>query len=124
MSSCSWARGHLKAHRLHPPGDFCSKEQINVNDSADYFGAIGVGRVTHVAIQHWVGILPKRRAGSRACDFAYSGTDGPSVTGGSTSSYGWGHAASLLARLVKLRGRCESVPTLVQGFDKLVDEIG
>jgi hypothetical protein len=73
-------------HRLHPPGDFCLKERINVNDSTDYFGAIGVGRVTHVAVQHRMGILSERRAGSRACDFADSGADGASLVRSSTGS--------------------------------------
>src|ERR1700687_2137121 len=86
QSNCSRTWEHLKAHRLHPPGDFCLKERVNVNDSADYFGAIGVGRVTHVAVQHRRGIFSERRAGSRACDFADSGTDGASLVGSSTGS--------------------------------------
>jgi hypothetical protein len=73
-------------HRLHPPGDFCLKERINVNDSTDYFGAIGAGRVTHVAVQHRMGILSERRAGSRACDFADSGTGGASLVESTTGS--------------------------------------
>ena len=78
--------GHLNAHRLHPPGDFCVTERANVNDSPDYFGAISVGCVTYVAIQHRLGIFSERRAGSRAGDFAYSGTDGPSLVGSSIGS--------------------------------------
>src|SRR5271169_3061142 len=86
QSNCSRTWGHLKAHRLHPPGDFCLKERVNVNNSADYFGAVGGGRVTYMAIQHWLGIFSERWAGSRACDFAYSGTGGASLVGSSTGS--------------------------------------
>jgi hypothetical protein len=67
-------------------GNFCLTERANVNDSADYFGAISVGCITHVAIQHWLGILSERRAGAGAGDFAYSGTDGPSLVGSSIGS--------------------------------------
>jgi len=102
-------------HRLHPPGDFCLKERINVNDSTDYFGAIGVGRVTHVAVQHRMGILSERRAGSRACDFAYSGTDGASLVRSSTDSLAnlgklitAGHTGQIAPTMrIRLHGRRE-----------------
>jgi hypothetical protein len=54
-------------------------ERVNVNYSADHFGATGGGCVTHVAIQRWLGLLPERRAGSRSCDFARSGTNRASL---------------------------------------------
>jgi len=101
-----------------------------VNDSADYFSATGPGRITHVAVQHWLGILPQRGTGSRACDFACSGTDRPSVVGvlsprlGKCLDGASCMRALPLATLVKLRRRFEPVSTLVEGFDKLVDEIG
>ena|SRR5580700_6799984 len=96
MSNCSWTWGDLNAHRLHPPGDFSLKERVNVNDSTDYSGAVGGGRVTYMAIQHWLGIFSERRARSRTCDLANSGTDGASLVGSSMGLRNFGQIASAM----------------------------
>src|SRR5277367_1460737 len=65
---------------LRVPGDFCVTERVHVNYSADRPGAAGARRITHVAVQQWLGLLPERwpRAGGRHC--AYSGADGTNLS--------------------------------------------
>ena len=65
--------------RLRVPGDFCLTERIHVNYFIDRLGATGTRSVTHVAIQHGLGLLPERRAGSGVGYSAGPCINGPSL---------------------------------------------
>lgn len=67
------------AHRLRVPGDVYCTERVHVNYSAHRFGLIGGRRVTHMALQRKLGLLPERRPGSGGGHRAYSGADGSSL---------------------------------------------
>ena len=60
------------------PGD-SKTEPIHVNYSSDRVGTVVGRRITDVAVQLRVGLLPKRRLRSGGCDCAYFGIDGPGL---------------------------------------------
>ena len=57
---------------------------LYVNNSAHRLGLALGRRITHVAIQLRMGLLPKRRFGSGGCYCTYSGIDGSSLAGQTT----------------------------------------
>ena len=52
---------------------------MNGNNSSDRFDTGTHRCIAHVALQHGVGILPKRRIGFDRCHSAHPGSDGPSL---------------------------------------------
>ena len=54
-------------------------ERVHVNYFADRLGVIVARRITHVALQFRVGVLPEWRSRSGSCDCAHFGLDGSSL---------------------------------------------